>query len=57
MASLGEFHHTEEAPNKGSRLVALIIIALLVGGAAIYAFESGMLNPGPQTEQNYPRGM
>lgn len=56
MASLGEFHHTEEAPPKSTRIVALVIIALLVGGAAIYGFESGMFSPGPQTT-DYPRGM
>ena len=54
--SLGDFHHSEETPNKGSRIIAWIVIALLVGGAAIYVVESGMLNSGP-AQQNYPRGM
>jgi hypothetical protein len=59
MSSLGEFHHTEEAPSKGSRIVAWVVIAVLVGGAALYVFESGMLNSAPTTQsgQNYPRGM
>ena len=59
MSSLGDFHHTEEAPSKGSRIVAWIVIAVLVGGAALYVVESGMLNSSPaQTaQQNYPRGM
>ena len=59
MSSLGEFHHTEEAPSKGSRIVAWVVIAVLVGGAALYVVESGMLNSAPATQsgQNYPRGM
>ncbi|MGZ5928639.1 MAG: hypothetical protein ACXWLX_05430 [Rhizomicrobium sp.] len=58
MSSLGEFHHTEEAPSKGSRIVAWVVIALLVGAAALYVVESGMLNAAPtQTRQTYPRGM
>ena len=33
-------------------------IFLLVGAAALYVFESGMLNPAPtQVGQAYPRGM
>ena len=56
--SLGEFHHTEEAPSKGSRIVAWVVIAVLVGGAALYVVESGMLSSTPtQAGQNYPRGM
>ncbi len=58
MSGLGEFHHTEEAPSKGSKIVAWVVIALLVGGAALYVVESGMLNSAPpQAGQNYPRGM
>jgi hypothetical protein len=58
MSSLGEFHHTEEAPSKGSKIVAWVVIALLMGGAALYVVESGMLNSTPtQVGQNYPRGM
>ena len=58
MSSLGDFHHTEEAPSKGSRIVAWVVIALLVGAAALYVVESGMLNPAPtQVGKTYPRGM
>ena len=58
MSSLGEFHHAEEAPSKGSRIVAWIVIAVLLGGAALYVVGSGMLNSAPvQTGQHYPRGM
>jgi hypothetical protein len=58
MSSLGEFHHTEDAPSKGSRIVAWVVVALLVGAAALFAVESGMLNPAPaQTGQSYPRGL
>ena len=58
MSGLSDFHHTEEEP-KGSKIIAWVIIALLVGGAAIYVVESGMLSSSPtQTAgQNYPRGM
>jgi hypothetical protein len=58
MSSLGQFHHTEEAPSKGSRIVAWVIIALLVGAAALFIVESGMLSAGPvPAGQNYPRGL
>lgn len=58
MSSLGEFHHTEEAPDRGSRIIAWVVIALLVGAAALYVVESGMLTSTPaQTGQSYPRGM
>lgn len=60
MSSLGQFHHTEETPSKGSRIVAWVVLALLVGGAALYVVESGMLTTAPTqtgTGSNYPRGM
>lgn len=58
MSSLGQFHHTEEAPSKGSRIVAWIVLALLLGGAGLYIIESGMLTSSPtQTTQSYPRGL
>ncbi len=58
MSSLGQFHHTEEAPSKGSRVVAWVVIALLVGAAALFIVESGMLTAGPVPPgQNYPRGL
>lgn len=59
MSSLGEFHHhDEEVEGKKPRIIALIVIALIVGGVALYAVESGMLNSNTaQAGQNYPRGM
>ena len=59
MSNLGEFHHTEEVGDKRPRIIALVVIALIIGGVAIYAAESGMLssNAAPQAGQNYPRGM
>jgi hypothetical protein len=59
MSSLGEFHHhDEDVEAKKPRIIALIVIALIVGGVALYAVESGMLNSSTaQTGQNYPRGM
>ena len=58
MSSLGQFHHTEEAPSKGSRIVAWVVIALLAGAAALFVFESGMLTSGPvPAGQTYPRGL
>ena len=58
MSGLSDFHHTEETP-KGSKIIAWIVIALLVGGAALYVVESGMLNSSPtaQAGKAYPRGM
>lgn len=57
MSGLSDFHHAEETP-KGSKIIAWVIIALLVGGAAIYVVESGMLSSSPPAAgQNYPRGM
>jgi hypothetical protein len=58
MSGLGQFHHTEEAPSKGSRIVAWVVLALLLGGAGLYVIESGMLSSSPtQTGQSYPRGL
>ena len=59
MSSLGEFHHhDEDVEAKKPRIIALIVIALIVGGVALYAVESGMLNSNTaQAGQNYPRGM
>ena len=57
MSGLSDFHHTEETP-KGSKIIAWVVHALLVGGAALYVVESGMLSSSPTTTgQNYPRGM
>lgn len=58
MSSLGEFHHTEESEDKKPKIIALVVVALIVGGLALYAVESGMLSPGAaQSGQDYPRGM
>jgi hypothetical protein len=57
MSSLGQFHHTEEAPSKGSRIVAWVVLALLLGGAGLYIVESGMLTSSPTQGQSYPRGL
>ncbi|HUO03236.1 MAG TPA: hypothetical protein VMU31_10690 [Rhizomicrobium sp.] len=59
MSSLGEFHHhTDEVEGKKPRIIALVVIALIIGGVALYAVESGMLNSNTaQSGQNYPRGM
>lgn len=59
MSSLGEFHHhNDEVESKKPRIIALIVIALIVGGVALYAVESGMLSSNTaQAGQNYPRGM
>ena len=47
VTNLQEFHHSEEAPDKKSRTVVAIIIALVMAGFAIYVYESGMWNPQP----------
>jgi hypothetical protein len=58
MSGLSDFHHAEEETSKGSKIIAWVVIALLVGGAALYVVESGMLSGNTtQTGQNYPRGM
>lgn len=59
MSSLGEFHHhTDEVEAKRPRVIALIVIALIIGGVALYAVESGMLSSNTtQAGQSYPRGM
>ncbi|HXS08061.1 MAG TPA: hypothetical protein VN723_14815 [Rhizomicrobium sp.] len=57
MSGLSDFHHVDETP-KGSKIIAWVIIALLVGGAALYVVESGMLTSSPATAgKEYPRGM
>jgi len=47
VTNLQEFHHSEEAPDKKSRTVVAVIIALVMAGFAIYVYESGMWNPQP----------
>jgi hypothetical protein len=57
MASSNEFHHTDNPANKTVTIVALIIIALLIGGAALYGFSSGLFRQGPQLTHSQSSGM
>lgn len=47
MTNLQEFHHAEDMPDKKSRTMVAIIIALVMAGFAVYVYESGMWNPQP----------
>ena len=47
MSNIGEFHHAEDAPDKKSRTVVAVVIALVMAGFAVYVYESGMWNPQP----------
>ena len=47
MTNLQEFHHAEDTPDKRSRTMVAIIIALVMAGFAVYVYESGMWNPQP----------
>jgi hypothetical protein len=58
MSNLGEYHHSEEPPDKTKKTVAWIVIAVILAGGIGYAFLSGMFEP--RTEQatkTYPRGL
>ena len=58
MAGLQEFHHFDDKPNKTLKIVKWIALALLLGGAAFYVVDSGMLRSHPrQAGQPYPRGL
>jgi hypothetical protein len=58
MSGLGEYHHAEEAETKSNKVIHWIILAVIVGGLGIYAFESGMFSPEvAQTAKSYPRGL
>ena len=58
MDELGEFHHAEDRPDKTKKIVAAVVVAIIMVGAAFYAVESGMLSPATkQTGQAYPRGL
>jgi hypothetical protein len=58
MSGLQEFHHSEEKPDRTQKIVTWVALALIVGGAAFYVVESGMLKPHPQQAgQPYPRGL
>lgn len=47
MSNIGEFHHVEEAPDKKSRTMVAIVIALAIAAFGTYVYESGMWNPQP----------
>jgi hypothetical protein len=47
VSNLSEFHHGEDTPDKKSRTMVAIVIALVIGGFAVYVYESGMWNPQP----------
>ena len=48
MSNIGEFHHhIDEAPDKKSRTLVAVVIAIAIAGFGIYFYESGMWNPQP----------
>jgi len=47
MSNIGEFHHGDDAPDKKSRTVVAIVIAVVMIGFGFYVYESGMWNPQP----------
>jgi hypothetical protein len=47
VSDLQEFHHAEDAPDKKSRTMVAIVIAVLMAGFAVYVYESGMWDPQP----------
>ena len=58
MAGLQDFHHAEDKPDKTQRIATWIAIVIVLGGAAFYVVESGMLKPQPpQAGNTYPRGL
>ena len=58
MTGLQDFHHAEDKPDKTQKIVTWVAIALVLGGAAFYVVESGMLKPQPQQSgPSYPRGL
>ena len=58
MSGLLEFHHFEDKPSKTRKVVTCVALAVILGGAAFYAVESGMLRPHPQQAGHpYPRGL
>lgn len=59
MSGLGEFHHSEEAPSRNTKITSWAIIALIVAGIAVYAVESGMFSPqqSQASQSSYPRGL
>ena len=58
MSGLQDFHHIDDEPDKANKIVKWVALALILGGAAFYIAESGMLRPHPQQAgQAYPRGL
>jgi len=57
MSGLQEYHHFEDKPDKTRQIVTWAALALILGGAAFYVVESGMLTSQPQAGQSYPRGL
>lgn len=48
MSNIGEFHHpVDEAPDKKSRTMVAVVIALAIAGFGVYVYESGMWDPKP----------
>jgi hypothetical protein len=57
MSGMQEFHHFEDQPNRTRQIATWVALALILGGAAFYVVESGMLGTSPQQAQHYPRGL
>ena len=56
MSGLGDFHHTEEAETKGTKITHWIILAVVICGMAAFAASWGMFNPDViETAHSYPR--
>jgi len=48
MSNIGEFHHhADDAPDKKSRTMVAVVIAVAIAGFGVYVYESGMWNPQP----------
>ena len=48
MSNLGEFHHhSDDAPDRKSRTMVAIVIAIAIAGFGVYVYESGMWDPKP----------
>lgn len=48
MSDLQQFHHAEEAQSSTFKYVVAAVIIILMGGFAIWVYESGILKPPPQ---------
>jgi hypothetical protein len=48
MSNIGEFHHhIDEAPDKKSRTMVAVVIAVAIAAFGVYVYESGMWDPKP----------